>query len=272
MSPKVSVILAVYNGHDVLRRCLDSILAQTLTDIEIICVDDDSKDDSLAILQEYAEKDSRVRPIHQENGGAGAARNTGMKYASGEYLSILDCDDFFEPRMLENAYRTATERSADIITFGCDFYDGKTDSFRPCYHSINRKALPDKEVFSAQDIQQDVFRLFVGWAWDKLFRREFIVREQITFQEQRTTNDMLFVFNALIRAKRVTVLDEVYAHYRQSVGSLSVTREKSWMCFYNALMALREELSATQTTIRVSLDDCKTWSKPDRRQIGRAHV
>lgn len=245
MSPKVSVILAVYNGHDVLRRCLDSILAQTLTEIEIICVDDDSKDDSLAILQEYAEKDSRVRPIHQENGGAGAARNTGMKYASGEYLSILDCDDFFEPRMLENAYRTATERSADIITFGCDFYDGKTDSFRPCYHSINRKALPDKEVFSAQDIQQDVFRLFVGWAWDKLFRREFIVREQITFQEQRTTNDMLFVFNALIRAKRVTVLDEVYAHYRQSVGSLSVTREKSWMCFYNALMALREELYKT---------------------------
>ena len=85
--PKVSVIIAVYNGHDVLRRCMDSILAQTLTDIEIICVDDDSKDDSLAILQEYAAKDSRVKPIHQENGGAGAARNTGMQHATGEYLS-----------------------------------------------------------------------------------------------------------------------------------------------------------------------------------------
>lgn len=244
-TPKVSVIVAVYNGHDVLRRCMDSILAQTLTDIEIICVDDDSKDDSLAILQEYAAQDPRVKAIHQENGGAGAARNTGMKHATGEYLSILDCDDFFEPRMLEDAYRVAKNRDVDIITFGCDFYDEKSDSFRPCHHSINRKILPKKEVFSAQDVNEDVFRLFVGWAWDKLFRREFIERENITFQVQRTTNDMLFVFNALIRAKRITVLDEAYAHYRQGVGSLSVTREKSWMCFYNALMALREELYKT---------------------------
>ena len=245
LTPKVSVIVAVYNGHDMLRRCMDSILAQTLTDIEILCVDDDSRDDSLAILLEYAAADSRIQVIHQENGGAGAARNTGLKHASGEYLSILDCDDFFEPQMLENAYRAAKERDADIITFGCDFYDEKSDSFRPCCHSIKRKALPDQEVFCAQDIKDDVFRLFVGWAWDKLFRREFIEKEKITFQVQRTTNDMLFVFNALIRAKRITVLDEVYAHYRQGVGSLSVTREKSWMCFYDALMALREELYKT---------------------------
>lgn len=253
-TPKISVIVAVYNGHDVLRRCMDSILAQTLTDMEIICVDDDSRDDSLAILQEYAAADSRIQVIHQENGGAGAARNTGMQHATGEYLSILDCDDFFEPQMLENAYRAAKERDADIITFGCDFYDEKSDSFRPCYHSINRKALPDKEVFCAQDIKDDVFCLFVGWAWDKLFRREFIEKEKITFQVQRTTNDMLFVFNALIRAKRITVLDEVYAHYRQGVGSLSVTREKSWMCFYDALMALREELYKTNLYERFERD------------------
>ncbi len=242
MDIKVSVIVAVYNGHAVLRRCMDSILAQTLTDIEIICVDDDSKDDSLEILREYAAKDPRVKPVHQKNGGAGAARNTGMKLAAGEYLSILDCDDFFEPRMLERAYLAAKERAADIVTFGCDFYDEKTDSFRPCHHSINRRLLPKKQVFCGEDVKRDLFQLFVGWAWDKLFRREFIVQQNITFQEQRTTNDMLFVFHAMIRAQRITVLDEVHAHYRQGTGSLSVTREKSWMCFYDALMALGKEL------------------------------
>lgn len=242
MTAKVSVIMPVYNAHDYLHDCLDSIINQTLKDIEIICVDDDSTDDSLSILQEYTRKDSRVKVIHQQNGGAGAARNHGMQYATGEYLSILDCDDFFAPDMLEKSYHAAKEKDLDIIVFGCDFYDNESRTYRPCTYSINRKLLPTKEVFCANDVKKDVFKLFVGWSWDKLFRTEFVKQHNLLFQEQRTTNDMLFVFNGLLRANRIMVMEDVFAHHRRGVESLSVTREKSWMCFYNALMALREEM------------------------------
>lgn len=239
---KVSVIMPVYNAGRYLRQCMDSLISQTLHNIEIICVDDGSTDDSVAILEEYARKDSRVRIICQSNSGAGAARNNGMQYAVGEYLSILDCDDFFEPDMLKKSYTAAQENNLDIIVFGCDFYYEDTQEFRPCNHSIQRNLLPQKDIFNAQDVTKDIFRLFVGWSWDKLFRTDFVRENNMLFQEQRTTNDALFVFNGILRAKRIGILDEPLAHYRQSSGSLSVTREKSWMCFYNALMALREEM------------------------------
>lgn len=242
MAPKVSVIMPVYNAHDYLEQCLSSVLNQTLQEIEIICVDDDSKDDSLAILQRLAAADSRLTVIHQENGGAGAARNNGLQYATGEYLSILDCDDFFEPDMLEKAYWEAKKNALDIVTFGCDFYDNESGTYRPCTYSINRKLLPAQQIFCADDVKQDVFKLFVGWSWDKLFRTEFVREHNLLFQEQRTTNDMLFVFNGLLRAKRIAVMDNVFVHQRRGLQSLSVTREKSWMCFYNALLALREEM------------------------------
>lgn len=242
MTPKISVIIPIFNAQNYLRECLDSVVNQSLRDIEIICVDDGSTDETPAILREYEENDSRVRVIFQQNKGAGAARNNALQYATGEYLSILDCDDFFELNMLEKSYQAAVENNLDILVFGCDFYYDDTQTYHDCNHSINRRILPNKKVFSANDVQQDVFRLFVGWTWDKLFRTAFVKEHGLTFQEQRTTNDLLFVFNGLLRAERISVLEGIYAHYRRSSESLSVTREKSWMCFYNALIALREEM------------------------------
>lgn len=241
-TPKVSVIIPVYNAHDYLPQCLDSVLAQALQEIEIICVDDGSTDDSLEILQGYAQQDARIRILSQQNGGAGAARNRGLEVATGEYLSFLDCDDFFEPSMLEKSYAAAKEKQADMLVFGCDFYDNASGTFRPCTFSINKRLLPKGECFSAEDVKKDLFRLFKGWAWDKLFKREFVQAQGLKFQEQRTTNDMLFVFNGLLRAERISVLEEVFAHQRCGIESLSVTREKSWMCFYHALLALRDEM------------------------------
>ena len=98
--PKVSVIIPIYNAAEFLGECLDSVLAQTLTDIEVICVNDGSPDNSLEILREYEKKDSRIKIIDQKNQGAGAARNHGMSVARGEYLSFLDSDDFFDRDML----------------------------------------------------------------------------------------------------------------------------------------------------------------------------
>ena len=120
MSPKVSVIVPVYNVSEYLGQCLDSILLQTLQDIEVICVNDGSTDDSLDILQGYAMFDERLKIISQENAGAGAARNNGIKHATGEYIICLDSDDFFEPDMLEKMVAKAEEDGSDVVV--CDFY------------------------------------------------------------------------------------------------------------------------------------------------------
>ena len=118
--PKVSVILPVYNVEKYLKQCMDSIVNQTLKDIEIICVDDGSTDASLSILKEYEKEDDRVKVICQQNAGAGAARNNGLSIATGEYLSFLDSDDFFSLDMLEKSYAEAKKEDADLIVFRSD--------------------------------------------------------------------------------------------------------------------------------------------------------
>lgn len=241
--PKVSVILPCYNGEKYLRQCLDSILNQTLGDLELICVDDGSTDRTPEILREYERKDPRVRILVQSNGGAGAARNNGLDHAKGEFLSFLDADDFFEPQMLEEAVKAAESNRADYVVFGADRFEMESDRFVQVPWTIQRQDLPPYMPFSYRQLTGNVFLSFVGWAWDKLYRRSFVEEKNLRFQEQRTTNDMLFVFSGLITAKRIAVVDKVLAHQRRGVGdSLSVTREKSWHCFYDALTALRQRL------------------------------
>ncbi|MBO7709006.1 MAG: glycosyltransferase family 2 protein, partial [Lachnospiraceae bacterium] len=248
---RVSVIIPVYNVSSYLRRCLDSVLAQSLKEIEVICVDDASTDDSPKILQEYAAKDARVKVVRQKNAGAGAARNTGLDLAQGEYLSFLDSDDFFEPDMLEKAYALAKRDMDDIVVFGSDQFrqkdnagDGSDDgTFVSVDWTIRRNNLPSSQPFSYRELTGNVFKTFVGWAWDKLFRHQFITEHNIRYQVQRTTNDMLFVYTALVLAERISILDEVMVHQRRdSRDSLSKTRENSWHCFHDALIELKNRL------------------------------
>ncbi len=243
VQPKVSVIVPVYNLSEYLRQCLDSIVGQTLKEIEIICVDDESSDDSPQILEEYAKKDSRIQVIRQKNAGAGAARNNGMRHAKGTYLSFLDGDDFFEPDLLEKAYERAEQTGADFVVYKSDQYHTEKDEFVQTTWVVREKEIPPYEPFSFRQMTMNVFKVFVGWAWDKFYRREFVERYHLEFQEQRTSNDLLFVFSAVVLADRIATVQDVLAHQRRDTkDSLSKTRENSWMCFYDALTALKERL------------------------------
>lgn len=240
---KVSVIVPVYNGEKHLEQCMDSITGQTLREIEIICVDDGSADRSLEILERYAKKDERVRVICQKNAGAGAARNTGLAQAEGEYLSFLDADDFFEQDMLEQAYRKAKEQNAQILVFGSDQYREDLGEFHQVSWTIRKQALPSYRPMNYQTFTENVFKVFVGWTWDKLFERAFVQKYHLKFQEQRTSNDLLFVFTAIVLAERIETEEKILAHQRRgNPESLSNTREQSWQCFYKALTAFRENL------------------------------
>ena len=242
-APLVSVIVPVYNAEKYLQETMRCILAQTLKNIEIICVDDGSVDRSLEMLEQFASADGRVRVLARKNAGAGAARNAGMAEAGGLYLSFLDADDRFEPDMLEAAYRRCTEANADIGVFGCDLFDNEDDTVSPAPWAMRTDLLPPKEPFSWKDAPEDIFRLFNGWAWDKLFRTGFIREHGLQFQTLRTTNDMFFVLAALVKADRVITIQQTLVHQRRNrTASISNSRAASWGCFFEALTALKDEI------------------------------
>ena len=240
---KVSVILPIYNVESFLPRCLDSLINQTLKEIEIICVNDGSTDNSLSILEDYSKLDSRIIIIDEENHNAGYARNQGLKIAKGEYLSFLDSDDFFNENMLELAYKRAKRFDADICIYKSILYDNLTGESRLNTWAVKDQFLPDADVFNYKDIDSNIFSDFMCWAWDKLFKRSFIEENDLRFQEQRTTNDMYFVFSAILKADSLTILKEPLYYQRRNVyTSLSNSRELSWDCFYKALIKLLDEI------------------------------
>ena len=124
--PKVSVIIPVYNVEKYLRECLDSVINQTLKDIEIICVDDGSSDGSLKILEEYAQKDNRIKVLKQEHGGVSCARNLALGGAAGEYMLCLDSDDYLELNTLESLYNRALNFDLDMLSFSGQYFDNST--------------------------------------------------------------------------------------------------------------------------------------------------
>ena len=276
--PKVSVIIPVYNVELYLRQCLDSVINQTLQDIEIILVDDGSTDSSLSICNEYANKDERITVLQQRNKGAGAARNKGLKIAKGEYLSILDSDDYFELDMLEVMYNQAKKDDLDILI--CDSQDFEMHSQRICNNtSVRKELLPDKKIFCYLDIPKYVFGFCVGWSWDKLYKRDFVINNNLKFQNLRSTNDMFFVFMSLVLAKRISYIDKILVTHRQNrPNQLSKTRDKDPFCFIDAIYALKKGLEKIklyklleQSYINWTLDFCiwqtKTISTPAQEAV-----
>ncbi|MCH5250050.1 MAG: glycosyltransferase [Lachnospiraceae bacterium] len=245
MTPKVSVILPVYNEEKYIHQCLDSLRNQTLSEIEIICVDDGSTDESLTILRNYEKSDDRIMVITQKNQYAGVARNNGMKHASGKYLLFLDSDDFFEPDMLEKLFLRAEQDRLDITLchsyrmddrigegFGVD--SSQRDAFFPKHVS----------VFSGTDMKcGGIFQAMVGWAWDKLFRTDFVRAMGYEFPDFRTSEDGFFVFMLVALAERIGVLDECLVWHRIYNGnSLSNTRGKNWENVFRMLEMIHIEL------------------------------
>jgi len=241
---KVSAVIPIFNCEKHLRQCLESLVAQRLKDIEIILINDGSTDFSREIMLEYANAYPFINMYETQNFGAGAARNLGLKKAHGEYVIFLDSDDYFSPDMLSEAYRQARKDDADITIFRSIQYDNETGNTMPCTYSLHLDKLPKHRPFSVNEMQESVFRNIMGWAWDKLYKRSFILNNELEFQEQRTTNDMYFTYMSLYKAGKITVCDKYLYYQRRNVsGSLSVTREKSWQCFYKALCNIKREMT-----------------------------
>lgn len=217
----ISVIVAIYNEEKYLRQCLDSIMCQTYRNLEIICVNDGSTDTSLEILEEYAAQDDRIQIFTKENEGLGgaSARNFGLDKATGEYVSILDSDDFFEPDMLDKAFHKAQETDADIVVFGGYEYDDKSQTDRRVESILKDSVIPKKNFFSYKDCSGHIFQLSQGMAWNKLYRRSFLNAHGLKFQKIKYTDDAYFAFSHMVLAERIAVVREALVHYRVNSGT-----------------------------------------------------
>lgn len=251
----VSVIIPVFNADEFLVQCIESIINQTLKEIEIICINDGSTDKSLEILNKYAKNDNRIIIINQDNKGAAFSRNVGIDIATGKYLSFLDADDFFDLDMLNKVYLKAEKTKCDICVFRSSSYNNITNKITPLTYSIRDFLLPNCEVYSPNDIKKDFFKAYVGWAWDKLFNAEFVKHNNLYFQELRTTNDLFFVYSALLIASKITTVNDSLAFHRENNNvSLSHTRNKSSDCFYYALIELKNFMIKNNLYLRYEID------------------
>lgn len=214
MSPKVSVIIPVYNVEPYLRQCLDSVVNQTMREIEIICVNDGSTDGSLAILEEYAAQDERITVISQENGGLNAARNAGLKRVNGEYIAIVDSDDWVELSLCKRVYAVAKDTDAEVVMFLFNQIKGlqlqKPDPYKISW----------LYKYSADDKLHTLFTNPPN-CWSRLWKTSLIQNNQIKFPEDLVVGEELpFVVEAILRANKMVFLPQALYNYRIRGGSI----------------------------------------------------
>ncbi len=212
---KVSVVMPIYNACKYIRPALDSIFSQTLSEIEVICVDDGSTDTSLDMLKIYQKSDSRLRIITETNAGPALARNNGLKRARGEYVAFLDADDFYEPELLEKLYLLAKREDLDIAITKYDIYNNKKGVFQSNIENDQAVIYEGYAVTSKNEHPDKILQSTTGAAWNKLFKRSFLAEKNITFLEEAMMfEDVYFTVSALAFAERVSKVHEVLVHHR----------------------------------------------------------
>lgn len=229
----VSVIVPVYNVEPYLRKCLDSLLGQTLPQIEIIVIDDGSPDNCASIIDEYAKKDNRIKAIHKKNGGVSAARNDGIKQIQGKYVFFCDSDDWLETDALESMVNRAEETECDVLI--SDFCEAKTTQNTRRKVFSNEFVADDKETlsviqatvlpkgFTALSCKKFKRGYCLGAPWHHLIRASVILDNHIIFDTyvRGMFDDGLFMLNVFEYAKRVAYLSKVTYNYRVVEGSIT---------------------------------------------------
>ncbi len=214
--PKISVIVPVYNVEKYLAKCLDSILCQTFSNIEIICVNDGSTDNSRKILEEYKNKDSRIIIVDKKNGGLSSARNAGMKVAKGEFFSFIDSDDWVDFTMLEKLYKNMTFLDTDISICAVHQFDEtnqKIDDSNPYYTLEYFDSSFDNKSFSYKETKPFIMDVCV-MAWNKLYRRSLIDKCQAEFPDGLIFEDGPFFFTIFFKTQKVSIVREFLYYYR----------------------------------------------------------
>ncbi len=215
---KVSIIIPVFNSDKWISRCLDSLIKQTLTDIEIICVNDGSTDNSLKILNKYANKDPRIVVISQKNDkGPGKARNVAIKHSTSPYIMFCDSDDWYEPNMCEIMYNTITTQNIDVVSCHCSFEYENADTKKK---EIRDKIYYNKNYEGKFKLTEKQFANTNVLLWEKIFRADIIKKYGIKFLHQNPHDDDSFWFEYAAVANNIYYIKEKLYHYFVRIGSI----------------------------------------------------
>ena len=213
---RVSVIVPVYNVQLYICQCLDSVLSQNYNDLQIILIDDGSTDNSGAICDEYAAKDPRVVVIHQKNSGAAAAKNAGLRVATGKYLSFVDSDDYLEPDAYAHMVSQLEHNKADVVQ--CTFRDVFPD--KTVHHSLQEEELAFTNI---QYLAQFTKDWTCGLLWDKLYVRSLF--DGIFFEEGHKIDDEYFTYRGIMNAQKIVRDNFVIYNYRKRRSSVMYSPE-----------------------------------------------
>ena len=232
-SPRISIVIPVYNTMRYLDRCVQSALGQTYRNTEIILVDDGSTDMSSAMCDRYAEENANVRVIHQPNGGLAAARNTGMDACTGEYILFVDSDDYMEITACE-VLAGYTDRAPDLIHAG--FYTHDTDGTVSEYRAVG---FADGEITGSTDfVRRSVQNCtFCCTAWSYMYRREFLTANGLKYRKGWTHEDMEIFYRLLLCAETIRVIHTPIYHYIRHSGTIT-TKPKDWQRLHDICGAL----------------------------------
>lgn len=240
--PTASIVIPCYNAERFVEQTLASAQAQTVRDVQIICVDDGSADGTLELLRRAAAADSRVRVLAQDNAGEGPARDAGLAQATGTWVYFLDADDLMEPTLLEEAIGCAEREDADVVVFRTTMLDDQTGERRPCDWAFKRDWMPD-DAFDPREHPDHIFNSFQNWVHNKLFRGSFLREHGLHMQHVQRTADLLFTCRALAEARRIALLDKPLYLYRvNNAQSAMSTSDQHPLDFYQAFVALRSAL------------------------------
>ncbi len=230
--PKVSVIIPVYSAEAYLRECLNSVVNQTLKEIEIICIDDGSTDSSLSILKEYAQKDPRISVLQQENLHAGVARNAGIAVAQGDYIHFLDSDDWVDADTYEKLTALITRHGVELLKF-CSFsFDNQKKEIVSSYFT-DMRALQENDFEKSYSLNRD-YKLLVRISdapWSGIYLRHFLLQHNIRFDNLLCANDTSFFYRCLLHARKVYITKEKFVYYRiNNISSLIGIRAHNFDC------------------------------------------
>lgn len=218
---KLSVIVPIYQVEDFLPRCLDSILAQTYRDFELILVNDGTKDNCPRIMAEYAAKDSRIRQIHKENGGLSSARNAGMEIARGKYISFIDSDDYIDPELFADAVAVAEKTNAELVVW--NYRKAYDDEIDQAYLRIEDEVV-DLDALGLQDYYYKYWFPYKHGveAWNRLYRRDLVEKNQLKFQlnHEILSEDTMFSAMYLMHTHKIAALSKPYYYYYMRRGSI----------------------------------------------------
>ena len=249
LNSKVSVIIPIYNVEKYINQCLDSVINQTLKEIEIICVEDCSTDNSLSILEEYAKLDSRIKIIKNEsNKGLSTNRNIAMAEARGEYIAFIDSDDYVDLSTYEKAYNLAKERDLDCVLFKTSTVDDKTGEINDNLDYFALKPFEgfEKPIFNNRDTVDFTCNICVQ-VGSKLLRREFLQEHNITFPDGLIFEDEPFFYNFYLNANRISLLDENLYYYRVNRDdSIISKRGKSFKDIVEIFKLIRESIDDSE--------------------------